>query len=288
MPKLFYRRGNVFNRTGTDITAGASYSVNVYRPGGQVVSGTAPITVRPGHGIVAGENIIVGTDGTAMRAVTATTGTVITYTTSGVGTLTTGVGSLLVNLGKDSSATSSSSREFDGASLSTPALTIYSDMDGATTPITNALLTTNSDGEYEYWHDGTEKWEVVRTGQTIKQIEIVPGNLRTATTIAVIPTFAAATFNVTGIIPAGALVLGVTLRVVVIVTGSSAFKVGWSGDADAWGATVAVSAGTVTTSANFTQASPLFFASATDVILATNNSNFTGGRVQVIVHYLSM
>ena len=36
MPKLIYRRGNVFNRRGVNIEAGASYSVNVYRAGAQL------------------------------------------------------------------------------------------------------------------------------------------------------------------------------------------------------------------------------------------------------------
>jgi hypothetical protein len=290
MPKLFYRRGNVFNRTGTDITAGASYSVNVYRPGAQVTSdaGGGTIVVRPGHGIVPFENIIVGTDATAMRAI-VTTGTStnsVAYTTT-PGILTTGVGALLVNLGKDTSSTSSSTRNFDGASASTPALTIYSDMDGATTPITNALLTTNSDGEYEYWHDGTEKWEVVRTGQTIKQIEIVPGNRSTATTVAQL---LAATTTISSIIPAGSLVLGVTVRVFQQVTGATSFQVGWGsgGTLDDWGATIGLTVSTVSTGANFTQTSPLFFPTATSVLITANGSNFTGGRIQVTVHYLSM
>ena len=92
------------------------------------------------------------------------------------------------------------------------------------------------------------------------------------------------------IIPAGALVLGVVVRVTTVVAGPTAsFKVGIASvDDDKWGNAVPIGVNSTTTSANFTDGAPMFFSSATAVTLTANDNTFTSGAVRVCVHYLQI
>ena len=92
------------------------------------------------------------------------------------------------------------------------------------------------------------------------------------------------------IIPAGALVLGVVVRVTTAVAGPTAsFKVGIASvDDDKWGNAVPIGVNSTTTSANFTDGAPMFFSSATAVTLTANDNTFTSGAVRVCVHYLQI
>jgi hypothetical protein len=89
----------------------------------------------------------------------------------------------------------------------------------------------------------------------------------------------------TAAIPAGALVLGVTARVVTLITGATTFNIGDGTDADRWGASIALAKGTVTTGANFTITSPVYYAAATNIVLTKNGNNFTAGAVKLTVYY---
>lgn len=101
---------------------------------------------------------------------------------------------------------------------------------------------------------------------------------------------AGATISASNLIPAGSLVLGVTVRVLSTFSNTSltSFNVGDGSDADRWGATVALTAGTQTTGANFTGTQPAFFASNTSVVLTGVGANFAAnGSAQVKVYYLT-
>lgn len=95
-----------------------------------------------------------------------------------------------------------------------------------------------------------------------------------------------ATATATNLIPAGTLVLGVTVRVTTLIEGATSFDIGDGSDVDRWGASIAVAANTTTSIADFTIASPIYYAAATSVVLTANGSNFTAGAVRVILHCL--
>lgn len=99
-------------------------------------------------------------------------------------------------------------------------------------------------------------------------------------------TCSGATSSASNLIPAGSFVLGTTCRVTTAITGATSFTVGDGSDADKWGATIGLTAGTTTTGASFT-ASPSHYAAATSVVLTATGSNFTVGKVRVTVHYIS-
>lgn len=110
--------------------------------------------------------------------------------------------------------------------------------------------------------------------------------LRQAT--ALVSTPSGATVTATDLIPAGSVVLGVTVRVTTLMTGATAFDVGDGSDADRWGDDIAVAAGTTTTNANTTITAVPIYAAATSVVLTAVTSDFTAGAVRITVHYLSL
>lgn len=104
-------------------------------------------------------------------------------------------------------------------------------------------------------------------------------------------TTSGATVTTTGLIPAGAVVLGHSLRVTTAVTTSSAtntFDSGDSGDADRYGAAIAGAGGTTADESDYT-ADPAgtWSASGREIILdAAGAETFTAGAVRVTVFYL--
>ncbi len=89
----------------------------------------------------------------------------------------------------------------------------------------------------------------------------------------------------TGLIPAGAIVLGVTARVTTSIVGATSFDIGDGSDVDAFGATIATTATTTSNNSDWTIASAPVYASATDVVLTPNGGAFTAGAVRLTVHY---
>jgi len=96
-----------------------------------------------------------------------------------------------------------------------------------------------------------------------------------------------ATHTFTNLIPAGALVLGVTTRVTTAVTGATTFDVGDGTDVDRWANATAITLDSTTDGTDFTIQSPQYYQAATSVVLTANGSNFTGGVVRATVHYIS-
>ncbi len=98
-----------------------------------------------------------------------------------------------------------------------------------------------------------------------------------------------ASVTVSGARPAGALILGVTIRVTTAITGATSFDIGDGSDVDRYGDNIAVTLNTVTTRASSTaDPTTLFQAAAGDVVLTAVGSNFTGGVVRVCVHYVQL
>lgn len=103
-------------------------------------------------------------------------------------------------------------------------------------------------------------------------------------------TLSGGTTNIgTNPITAGMFVLGVTIRVLVLVAGATSFKIGDGTDDDIWGATIALAAGTTTTSANFTAAPKIYTGNTQIVITAVGGAaSFSAGSIRACVHYVDV
>lgn len=99
-----------------------------------------------------------------------------------------------------------------------------------------------------------------------------------------------ATVSFSNNIPAGSLVLGISVRVLTNITGPATFNIGDGTGATRYGTGIAVAAGTTTSIADFTLASPLYYPAATNVVLTAvgGTGTFTGGSVRVTCHYISL
>jgi hypothetical protein len=87
------------------------------------------------------------------------------------------------------------------------------------------------------------------------------------------------------LIPAGAVVVGVTARVTTLITGATSFDIGDGTDVDAFGAGIAVAAGTTANNTDWTIGTAPVYASATNVVLTPNGGAFSAGAVRLTVHY---
>jgi hypothetical protein len=96
-----------------------------------------------------------------------------------------------------------------------------------------------------------------------------------------------ATITLTNIIPAGAVVVGVTCKVTTAITGATSFQLGTAADPDRFGATIAIASGTTSDNQNWTSGTIECFPAATSLVLTANGSNFAAGAVYVSVQYLS-
>lgn len=100
-----------------------------------------------------------------------------------------------------------------------------------------------------------------------------------------------ATVTATSLIPAGSLVIGVTARVTTLIETATSFSIGDGTDVDRWGTGIAVAEDTTTTIANFTTGTdngPIYYPSATNVVLTAAGGNFSAGAVRLTVHYISL
>jgi hypothetical protein len=99
---------------------------------------------------------------------------------------------------------------------------------------------------------------------------------------------AGATITLTGLIPDGAVVMGVTTKVTTALTGGvTGYQVGTAADADRWGVAATATIGTTTDNRDWTNGTIECFTAATDVILTANGANFSGtGVIYVSIQYL--
>jgi hypothetical protein len=99
---------------------------------------------------------------------------------------------------------------------------------------------------------------------------------------------AGATITLTGLIPDGAVVMGVTTKVTTALTGGvTGYQIGTAADADRWGVAATATIGTTTDNRDWTNGTIECFTAATDVILTANGANFSGtGVIYVSIQYL--
>jgi len=97
-----------------------------------------------------------------------------------------------------------------------------------------------------------------------------------------------ATATAAGLIPAGAIVLGVTTRVITLVTGPAGFDVGDGVNTDRWGNSIAVALGTTSDPTDFVSGALEIFPVANDVVISSDGVDFTGGEIRITVHYKTL
>ena len=107
-----------------------------------------------------------------------------------------------------------------------------------------------------------------------------------ATVRASLSSLSGASVTSTGLIPAGAIVVGVTAKVLTAVTGASSWQLGTAADPDRFAASGGIALGSTTDNRNWTSGALECFLSATDIILTANGSNFTAGAVYISVQYI--
>ena len=97
-----------------------------------------------------------------------------------------------------------------------------------------------------------------------------------------------ATATAAALIPAGSLVIGVSYRVTVLITGPATFEVGTVLDPSAFGTAVPVALNTIGTISRVVQLSPVYYPDATDVVVTANAAGFTAGTLKVMVYYIQI
>jgi hypothetical protein len=99
-----------------------------------------------------------------------------------------------------------------------------------------------------------------------------------------------ASVTATGLIPDGAIVVGVTTKVTTALgttNGTTGYTVGDGSDADRWGAITGTAAGTSSDNRDWTATTVQAFTSAQDVVITATGGNFDGtGVIDVCVFYL--
>lgn len=97
-----------------------------------------------------------------------------------------------------------------------------------------------------------------------------------------------ATATATSLIPAAAVILGVSCRVTTLIVGPTTFNIGDS-DPDRFGAAIVVAKDTTTTLASHTGTLPPYLsATATNVVLTADTTNFSAGAIRITVHYYDL
>jgi hypothetical protein len=98
-----------------------------------------------------------------------------------------------------------------------------------------------------------------------------------------------ASVTLTGLIPAGCILFGITARNTAAVTGAASTKIGDGTTADLFASAMANALGTTSGLANHKSTwAPKPYLAAGDVVFTANTSNFTGGKIRATAHYLKL
>jgi hypothetical protein len=126
--------------------------------------------------------------------------------------------------------------------------------------------------------------EVVTLGATSLLAQAAHGGALSIGCLEQLVTLSGATTNSTVQIPAGAILLAVSNRVVTAITGATSYNCGYGTGVPttAFGSGLSVSAG----STNLGVIGPNPFYTATPVLFTAVGGNFTGGAVRMTIHYL--
>jgi Protein of unknown function (DUF2793) len=96
---------------------------------------------------------------------------------------------------------------------------------------------------------------------------------------------AGSTSQTTLFIPDKAIVLGVTARVTVAITGATSWTLGITGSPDRYGSGIGVGLNSVATGVT---GSPLAYYGGSSLLLTATGADFTGGDVRIVAHYFEL
>jgi hypothetical protein len=100
-----------------------------------------------------------------------------------------------------------------------------------------------------------------------------------------------ASVTATGLIPAGAVILGVTSKVTTALgtgNGTTGYRIGTAADDDRWGNITGTAAGTTSDNRDWTSGAVECFPAATNVIVTANGGNFNGtGVIYLSVQFMA-
>lgn len=88
-----------------------------------------------------------------------------------------------------------------------------------------------------------------------------------------------------GMIPAGAIVFGVTARVIEAIGGASSWSLGVDGATARYGSGIGVS---LNAAVNGARAAPMAFAQSVPLRVSAQGGVFSGGRIALAVHYMTL
>lgn len=178
MALLTRRNGEVRKISGPYLAPGSAVKVTAYEPGGvaSAISSGAIITMAAGHEFAVGDKILInpGTDNTYSAGETVQSVDATSITMTG-GAYSIAVGDIIFNVGADTSVTTTPL--FDGS-----ALVIYEDPAGSI-PITSSVVTTTSQGEYEFYWSGGRVWELSRNATNDVILDYFMDGAADATTV---------------------------------------------------------------------------------------------------------
>jgi hypothetical protein len=176
----------------------------------------------------------------------------------------------------------------DESGACSAALTITAARAGSDTingSATSAVLA-NAFGALQLQSNGVNGWTIVNQTTPQASSPLAQGPAGSMAKFVVLEQFVSGLSgaNVTAAtqIPAGALVLACSARVVTAISGATSFEVGYTGSLSAFGSGLGVAAG----STNEGLVGPNPFYSATNLILTSAGGSFTAGAVRLSLYYL--
>lgn len=96
--------------------------------------------------------------------------------------------------------------------------------------------------------------------------------------------------SVANFVPANALILACTSRVIADLTGAATtWSIGVSGATTRYGTGLALTAGTTSDMSNhLVSVSPIYVATAVPIVFTSASGTWTGGKIRVTLHYLTV
>jgi len=155
----------------------------------------------------------------------------------------------------------------------------------------NILSTAGSD-TFEFGDSVMPRINIESDDVTLHNLQIIGQSFGERTIItrarALVATPSGQTATATNLIPAGALVIGVTTFVDTLVTGPAGYDIGDGVNTDRWGASSLVAQGQSSDSGDFVSGAVEIFPNANDVVITSDGVDFTGGAISVVVHYIML
>lgn len=140
---------------------------------------------------------------------------------------------------------------------------------------------------FSYVHNAGFKVRSGTGGLSEAQLFAPQGSVIHAVKTTTLATTSGTTVTATSFVPDGAVVQSMNVLVTTTITGPTSFKIGDGSDDDIWGATIGLTAGTKTSSADYTASGAVGLrTSATNVVLTRGSaSDFTAGAVKLVLSY---